>query len=54
MRAKDDGFPSSLLLVLHRESGVVAQNLGVPFDEGVERPGVRTGVVAGPARSNVG
>ena len=52
------GLPSSPPPPL-RESGVVVSepNLGVPFVEGVvtgRPPGVSTGVVAGPARSNVG
>lgn len=66
MRATGEGFPSSPqmppLEVLLRERGVVVSepNLGVPLDEGVDEdrnapmltpPGVRTGVVAGPARS---
>ena len=56
-----EGFPSSPPML--PGSGVVVSepNLGVPFDERLvveERtppmltPGVRTGVVAGPARSN--
>ena len=66
MRATGEGFPSSPLMptldALLRERGVVVSepNLGVPLDEGVEEertapmltPGVRTGVVAGPARSS--
>ena len=63
MRATGEGFtPSSPILtalptVLARESGDVVSelNLGVPFDEEKGRmPVVRTWVVAGPARSNVG
>ena len=57
MSATGEGFPSSPVLL--RVSGVVVSepNLGVQFKfvEEVERlPGVRTGVVAGPARSSVG
>ena len=68
MRVTGEGFPSSppmptTLDVLQSERGVVVSepNLGVPLDETVEEertapmltpPGVRTGVVAGPARSN--
>lgn len=61
MRATDEGFPPSspvLQPALLRERGVVVSdvNLGMPFDEVVVRSpvGVSTGVVAGPARSNVG
>ena len=54
-----DGFPSSPLLLSERGVVVSEQNLGVPFIEEVvtiegRPPGVSTGVVAGPARSNVG
>ena len=66
IRATGEGFPSSPMLEreapLLRERGVVVSepNLGVPLEEGVEEdrttpmltPGVSTGVVAGPARSN--